>query len=93
MKQQTETAEVKEGNRCVGFAQYSLTRCTCDVAPVQAYGVAISFHGKGGTTCSAQVDDISCSQTQVENLLRLLVKNMVTPVTLHDVVEDYLASI
>lgn len=93
MKRQTETVEVKEGDRCVGFAQYSLTWCTCKVAPVQAYGVAISFRETGGTACSAQMDDISCSQTQVEDLLRLLEKNMVTPVTLRDVVEDYLASI
>lgn len=93
MRQQAETVEVKEGDRCIGIAQYSLIECTCNIAPVQTYGVAVSFQATGGNAESTQVEDIGCSQTQVEDLLRLLMKNAVTPVTLRDVVEDYLASI
>lgn len=92
MKQQAETVEVREGERCIGIARYSLIECTCDIAPVQTYGVAVSFHATGGDVNSAQVDDISCSQKQVEDLLQSLMKNTVTPVSLRDVVEDYLAS-
>lgn len=93
MRQQAETVEVKEGDRCIGIAQYSLIECTCNIAPVQTYGVAVSFQSAGGNTEAAQIEDIGCSQTQVEDLLQLLMKNTVTPITLHDVVEDYLASV
>lgn len=92
MKQQAETVEVREGERCIGIVRYSLTECTCSIAPVQTYGIAVSFQATGGDAESAQVDDISCSQMQVEDLLHLLVKHTVTPVALRDVVEDYLAS-
>lgn len=92
-KQKKETVEVKEEERCIGTAEYFITLCTCSVAPVQAYGVAVSFVDRNGNRYEQQVNDICCSQTRVETLLELLARNKVTPVTLRDVVEDFLVSI
>lgn len=93
MEQPKQTAELKEGERCVGVIDYSLTLCTCEAASVQSYGVSVLFKGADGLSRSAQVDDISCSRACVEELLHLLTKNTVTPATLHDVVEDFLAAL
>ncbi len=92
MKQPIATAEVREGERCVGTARYYLTNCSCQVAPVQTYGVSVSFTGEHGASYSDQVDDICVTQKQAEDLLHLLVTHTVTPVALRDVVEDYLAA-
>ncbi|ADU28175.1 DUF6514 family protein [Ethanoligenens harbinense] len=91
MKQPTATAEVREGERCVGVARYYVTSCNCEIAPVQTYGVSVSFTGEQGASYSDQVNDICFSQKQAEDLLHLLAAHTVTPVSLRDVVEDYLA--
>lgn len=51
-----------------------------------AYGVGIALEGE-----TAEVRDLSPSRQRVEELARALVRGVVTPVALGDVVDDWLA--
>ena len=50
------------------------------------YYLLVDEVGSSGET--AQVRHITTSRSRIEELLERLVRNLVTPVTLHDVVED-----
>ena len=52
----------------------------------ESYGVRI--REQGGE--SGEVPNITVSLTRIDELMELLVRNMVTPCTLRDVVEDWL---
>lgn len=92
MEQPKAAAEVSDAGKRTGVVRYYLTCQRCKIAPVQTYGISITFTGEDGSTYADQVDDICCIQAQAENLLKLLAKHTVTPVSLRDVVEDYLAA-
>lgn len=51
----------------------------------ESYGVRVALLESGET---AQVRHITTSRSRIEELLERLCRNLVTPVTLHDVVED-----
>ncbi len=52
----------------------------------ESYGVGI----RGGDGEMARVPDITISIPRIDELMELLVRNVVTPCTLRDVVEDWL---
>lgn len=53
----------------------------------ESYGVKIVDRDGGGT---AAVPHVTCSQERIDELCQLVVDNGVTPVTLRDVVADWL---
>jgi hypothetical protein len=69
---------------------YLLTGAYTDgVETITTYGVSVVSYSSG-TTCEAVAKDICTNMDEAMSLLRLLKKHRVTPVTLHDVVEDWL---
>jgi hypothetical protein len=57
---------------------------------VESYGVCISIAENGVQNV---VRHITCSLEKIEKLVRLLSENSVTPVTLQDVVYDWLCTV
>ncbi len=55
--------------------------------PCESYGVKIVEQGGGEAAVAAHV---TCSQSRIDELSELLLRNGVTPVTLKDVVCDWL---
>lgn len=88
-----ETAEVSDGMYRVGTAYYTLTAGFCRAAAVESYGVSVTLHRTDGANESCTIEDICCAPERVRALLCLLCRHTVTPVTVRDVVEDYLASL
>ncbi len=87
------TVEVSESDRHSGTVSYRLTRMRCPVAPVWTYGIAVRFVCANGSVDETQIEDIFPDEEKTKSLLQLLAANTVTPVTLRDVVEDYLAAL
>lgn len=58
---------------------------------VPCFGISVSLSVDGEVSDSSTVDDVSPSEETARRILQLLAKNLVTPVSLKDVVEDCLA--
>lgn len=93
MEELWETAEVSDGSVRIGTAHYSLTSGTCEVLSTETYGVSVTLQREGGAVERCAIEDICCTKGGAQALLRLLCRHTVTPVTLRDVVEDYLAAL
>lgn len=74
---------------------YFVTSGTCQTdgaEGVPSFGIRVRRSIDGVVTESSTVDDISPSEETTMRMLQLFAKNLVTPVSLKDVVEDCLAS-
>lgn len=64
----------------------------CDL---ESYGVKIikTVYGDGGGKSieSSQINNIFYRKRDIEKFMELIVRNSVTPITLRDVVEDYIS--
>ena len=73
---------------------YSVTRgesLTDGAKGAPVYGIYVKLSIDGKCRESSKVEDVSPSEETVERLVQLFAKNLVTPVSLKDVVEDCLA--
>lgn len=73
---------------------YYLTKdlCMTDGAPqTDVYGIEAQISVEGIITDSSAVKDISPSLSKVQELINQLAMYQVTPITLKDVIEDYIA--
>ena len=61
-------------------------------APHRGFGIEARLYDDGRLVDSCVVEDIAVKQAGVLELIELLSRNTVTPVTLRDVVEDYLSA-
>ncbi|HCC00657.1 MAG TPA: hypothetical protein DEP42_05520 [Ruminococcaceae bacterium] len=93
MDEQKQMTLMNENGRKIGLLHYDLISRAMDCATGTTYGIRVVLNNEDGTVSSCKVEDISTIPGQVEKLLVSLVKNTVTPITLLDVVEDYLACI
>jgi hypothetical protein len=69
---------------------YYLLKGTIGTESKTTYGVSVVSRSSGATYEMAVVKDICTDINDALSLLRLLKKHLVTPITLHDVVEDWL---
>ena len=83
---QTKTAETCRGEP-LELRYYRLEERTPDGAV--RFGAAIEAVCEGARTC-AQVTDICVSQEEIDQLLALLARGTATPVSLREVVDDWL---
>lgn len=62
---------------------------------LESYGVRIiktvCSEGGGKSIDSSQINNIFYRRSDIESFMELIVRNEVTPITLRDVVEDYIA--
>lgn len=74
------------GERCY---DYHIVIDEMDVGPFacESYGLQVMERGSG-ETCT--VPNITCSISRIDELCALAMKGGVTPLTLHDVVDDWL---
>ena len=82
------------GNNCKATLVYNITvdelsDPAAGIA-VESYGIRISIVESGEQDT---VRHITCSLEKIEGLVRLLSENSVTPVTLRDVVADWLCAV
>lgn len=82
-----------QNGRLLVSEYYLLTgKCRTDgITDTTTYGIKCELRQDGKLVDSSTVEDISPLQKNVENLILLLQRNSVTPVTLKDVIEDYIA--
>jgi hypothetical protein len=57
-----------------------------------SYGISVHLSIDGKCSSSSKVDDVSPTKETVMRLLQLFAKNLVTPTSLKDVVEDCIAA-
>ncbi len=83
-----ETVELTDPAGTVRRFDYSILIGEMDVGrySCESYGVKVAEQG-GGQSC---VENITCSASRIDELSGLLVRNVVTPATLEDVVSDWL---
>lgn len=64
-----------------------------DYSGLKSYGVKINkvsrFAGGGKTVDMKQINNIFCRKKDAEEFLDCIVRNLVTPISLRDVAEDY----
>lgn len=84
-----ETLGVKDAAGVMRNYDYSILIDEMDVGPYscESYGVKIAEQGGGQT---AVVPHVTCSISRIDELSDLILRNQVTPVTLEDVVADWL---
>lgn len=75
----SENLEVSYRITCRDFA--------ADV-PHRGYGIEAILMRNGERMDACTVDDVTCSLSKAEDIVELLLRNVVTPVTLRDVLED-----
>lgn len=68
---------------------YSITVDLLPDVSLESYGVQVAIPASG-ETCT--IRHITCRADQIDRLIRLLSKHLVTPVTTTDVIEDWLAA-
>lgn len=68
---------------------YSIIIDEMDVGPYacESYGLQVREQGSGET---CRIPHITCSMERIDRLSELVMRGGVTPVTLHDVVSDWL---
>lgn len=70
----------------------NISKAYCDL---MCYGVKVKkttySDGGGKTVETKQINNVFYRKNEAEEFIRLILKNSVTPVTLRDVVEDYIA--
>ena len=83
-----ETVELADQNGAVRRFDYSILIGEMDVGPYacESYGVRVAEQGGE----QAQVENITCSASRIDELSGLLVRNGVAPAALNDVVSDWL---
>ncbi len=90
-----KNANIESGEGLPLFLRYAMTIDPLLLPDGQEtgenFGVEISFLEDGKETETCRVRNISTVHERVEKLLELLWRNTVTPVSLEDVVQDYLA--
>jgi hypothetical protein len=59
-------------------------------APHTGFGIEAKLYMEDELVDDVTVSDVACSQSEVTALIGLLSRNTVTPVTLRDVIEDYI---
>lgn len=59
-------------------------------SPVRSYGVEAQLMQCGNVVDKCRVDDVSCNKDEVLALIGRVAANGVTPVTLRDVIDDWL---
>ncbi len=68
-----------------------ISEAYCDL---MCYGVKVKkttyFEGGGKTVETKQINNVFYHKNEAEEFIKLILKNSVTPVTLRDVVEDYI---
>lgn len=67
------------------------TVITDGAATIPAYGICVHLSVEGKCLDSSTIDDVSPSRETVLQMAQLFARNLVTPVSLRDVVEDSLA--
>ncbi|HEX2938622.1 MAG TPA: DUF6514 family protein [Ruminiclostridium sp.] len=68
-------------------------KCRSDGADeVSTYGLKLDLYVNGKISDTVEVDDISISKEEVINLAIKFANNLVTPVSLKDVIEDCVAA-
>lgn len=84
---QTKDLEDEQGS--VRRYEYSILVDAMDVGPFscESYGLKIEERGSGSV---CEIPHITCSIPRIDELCRLVTAGGVTPVTLRDVVEDWL---
>ena len=63
-----------------------------ELPPYDSYGVEIRLSCGERLEDSTVVEDITCDRSEAENLIDRLRRHTVTPVTVRDVIEDYLGA-
>ena len=84
-----------EGRGLIGKIQLEYYKTTNDILEKERYGINIikkqrRIHKQ--MIESKQIDNISKEETQIENLLQILVNNKVTPIGLEDVLADLIGN-
>lgn len=68
-----------------------ISEAYCDLV---SYGVKVKktsyFEGGGKTVETKQINNVFYRKNEAEEFIKLILRNSVTPVTLRDVVEDYI---
>lgn len=67
------------------------TTLTDGASAIPAYGICVHLSVDGKCLDSSTIDDVSPSEETAVRMAQLFAKNLVTPVSLRDVVEDCLA--
>lgn len=60
-------------------------------ASADVFGIGVELFSDEFLVSHSEIHDISTDKQKVSGLLKLLSENLVTPLTLKDIVEDYLA--
>lgn len=83
-----ETVELADPAGAVRRFDYSILIGEMDVGAYacESYGVQVAEQGGD----QARVENITCSASRIDELSGLLVRNVVTPAALNDVVSDWL---
>lgn len=74
--------------------EYFVMNCIClsdGAEGIPSFGIRLQATTKGGTVETSVVQDISPAKEEITNLAKELCGLGVTPCTLKDVVEDYIA--
>ena len=61
-------------------------------APHTGFGIEARLYSGDKLIDEAAVNDVTCSQDEAIAMIGILSKNTVTPVTLKDVIEDYISA-
>lgn len=59
---------------------------------IPSYGIGVQLQIDGKVSGSSKVDDVSPSKETIMRMVQLFANNLVTPLSLKDVVEDCLAA-
>ncbi len=62
-----------------------------DAGEMTEYGIRVEMSGPGERAETAEIQGITCSESEALQLAARIAAGAVTPVTLADVVDDYLA--
>lgn len=58
-----------------------------------SYSIRVKYMDSSANTSSSVAKDITCNITDAERLLELISSGLVTPLTLTDIAEDFIASL
>lgn len=83
-----QTLELPDEAGTVHSYDYVILIDEMDVGPYSCESYGIRVTEKGGA--EASVSHVTCSAARIDELSDLLVRNGVTPTTLHDVLSDWL---
>lgn len=83
-----QTLELPDQAGAIHSYEYSILIDEMDVGPYSCESYGVKIIEQGGD--EASVSHVTCSAARIDELSGLLLRNGVTPTTLHDVLSDWL---